>query len=194
VWNRDGPVVNLCSHNQTQRGRTRGVDPTGPGFGGRCAATASRCRRKCRSFAGGTEGSNPSSPSASHVAARAKAGTVSPHCAHLRLISQYTGCPILEPTRLRKICVAQRVPSTLVQQIEGWSTSWALRTKHSAIRSGRSMKSKRWFTPRRQARRGSDGKLCSPDAIIATSLDSKRKYTQIIVSGRFALPGIGVVL
>jgi hypothetical protein len=42
--------------------------------------------------------------------------------------------------------------------------------------------------------RGSDGKLFSPDAIIAPRLDSKRKYTQIIVSGRFALPGIGVVL
>lgn len=46
----------------------------------------------------------------------------------------------------------------------------------------------------RQARRGSDGKLCSPDAIIAPPLDGKRKYTQIIVSGRSALPGIGVVL
>jgi hypothetical protein len=66
--------------------------------------------------------------------------------------------------------------------------------RRPAIRSGRSMKSKRWFTPRRQARRGSDGKLCSPDAIIAPPLDSKRKYTQIIVSGRFALPGIGVLL
>ena len=74
--------------------------------------------------------------------------------------------------------VAQRVPSTLVERIEGWSTSWALRAKHSAIRSGRSMKSKRWFTPRRQARRGSDGKLCSPDAIIAPPLDSKRKHTK----------------
>ena len=42
--------------------------------------------------------------------------------------------------------------------------------------------------------RGSDGKLFCPDAIIAPGLDSKRKYTQIIVSGRFALPGIGVVL
>src|SRR6516225_5603747 len=39
--------------------------------------------------------------------------------------------------------------------------------------------------------RGSDGKLFCPDAIIAPGLDSKRKYTQIIVSGRFALPGIG---
>lgn len=37
-------------------------------------------------------------------------------------------------------------------------------------------------------------KLCSPDAIIAAPLDGKRKYTHIIVSGRFALPGIGVVL
>src|SRR6516162_7508243 len=37
--------------------------------------------------------------------------------------------------------------------------------------------------------RGSDGKLFSPDAIIAPGLDSKRKHTQIIVSGRFALPG-----
>jgi len=42
--------------------------------------------------------------------------------------------------------------------------------------------------------RGSDGKLFSPDAIIAPGLDSKRKYTQIIVSGRFALPGIGGVV
>jgi len=90
--------------------------------------------------------------------------------------------------------VAQRAPSTLVQQIEEWSASWSLRAKHSAIRSGRSTKSKRWFTPPRQARRGSDGKLCSPDAIIAPPLDSMRKYTQIIVSGRFALPGTGVVL
>src|SRR5262245_23864653 len=40
----------------------------------------------------------------------------------------------------------------------------------------------------------SDGKLFSRDAIIAPRLDSKRKGTQIIVSGRFALPGIGVVL
>ena len=46
----------------------------------------------------------------------------------------------------------------------------------------------------RQARRGSDGKLCSPYAIIAPPLDGKKKYTQIIVSGRSALPGIGVVL
>src|SRR5262245_11511124 len=36
--------------------------------------------------------------------------------------------------------------------------------------------------------RGSDGKLFSRDAIIAPRLDSKRKYTQIIVYGRFALP------
>src|SRR5262249_26181593 len=42
--------------------------------------------------------------------------------------------------------------------------------------------------------KGSDGKLFSRDVIIAPPLDSKRKYTQIIVSGRFALPGIGVVL
>lgn len=31
-------------------------------------------------------------------------------------------------------------------------------------------------------------------AIIVPPLDGKRKHTQIIVSGRFALPGIGVVL
>jgi DNA-binding protein HU-beta len=39
-----------------------------------------------------------------------------------------------------------------------------------------------------------DGKLCSLGAITAPPLDGKRKHTQIIVSGRFALPGIGVVL
>jgi hypothetical protein len=34
-----------------------------------------------------------------------------------------------------------------------------------------------------------DGKLCSLDAITAPPLDGKRKYTHIIVSGRFVLPG-----
>src|SRR5215470_17502460 len=34
----------------------------------------------------------------------------------------------------------------------------------------------------RQARRGSDGKLCSLCAIIVPPLDGKKKYTQIIVS------------
>ena len=38
--------------------------------------------------------------------------------------------------------------------------------------------------------RGSDGKLFSPDEIIAPRLDSKRKYTHIIVSGRSLFPGL----
>jgi transposase-like protein len=48
-------------------------------------------------------------------------------------------------------------PTLRRSAISGWpvrmsrgserSASWSLRAKHSAIRSGRSMKSKRWFTP-----------------------------------------------